>query len=626
MTTLRRFARAAQAGLSFTTISERLRLRRAFCEVTMNSSSIRATTGLPGIGNDKFRMAATQLRSKSPNRAAVPAHLRKRFWSAVVAGLLLILSPTMKAQDVAGTWTGTDVTSLSAGGKSGSVSFSCTFVFGFDSQGFNRVAITETCTAVNLPTTITSTVKVGQVTSSSHLVYGDINGFSIFATTVFEDPNSIGSGSQLSGPLSTPTTMRLTYSGTNNGITKNEVATLSFVGPPLITEQPVSQTATAGTSVSFSITAAGALGYQWYLNDVAIPNATGSTLALGNVQAGNAGFYMATVANGNGSVASKRVTLNVNPPVGAPALSQQPVSLTIAVGLGASFNVVATGTAPLSYQWRKDGVAIAGATSAALILSNLTLGDAGIYSVIVSNNVSSVTSLNATLTVVVPSLPPAITSQPRSVLVRPGATVAFTVGATSTTAVSYQWKKNGVNIAGATSSTLVINPIGTTEAASYTVVASNAIGSVTSAAATIGLRSLADFGRLVNLSILTDVSAADPFFTIGTVLGGAGTSVSKPLLVRAVGPSLTPLGVGGVLPDPKLDLFSGQTLTASNDNWGGDAQIAATSATVGAFSLTSGTSKDAVLLITLTAGSYTVQVSGVANTGGIALVEIYEVP
>ena len=79
--------------------------------------------------------------------------------------------------------------------------------------------------------------------------------------------------------------------------------------------------------------------------------------------------------------------------------------------------------------------------------------------------------------------------------------------------------------------------------------------------------------------------------------------------------------------DPKLELFSGQTVIASNDNWGGDVQLTAVGTSVGAFAVTDAASKDAMLVITLAPGNYTAQASPVAGTpGGPAIVEVYEVP
>jgi len=81
-----------------------------------------------------------------------------------------------------------------------------------------------------------------------------------------------------------------------------------------------------------------------------------------------------------------------------------------------------------------------------------------------------------------------------------------------------------------------------------------------------------------------------------------------------------------LLADPQIALFQGDTTLIENDNWGGTATLKETFASLGAFPLSHDTSKDAALLVTLDPGVYTVQVSGVNNTTGIALVEIYEVP
>jgi len=112
-----------------------------------------------------------------------------------------------------------------------------------------------------------------------------------------------------------------------------------------------------------------------------------------------------------------------------------------------------------------------------------------------------------------------------------------------------------------------------------------------------------------------------PPFLIGFVLAGTGT---KQLLIRAVGPGLAVFGVTGVLADPLLQVVnSAGTTVAANDNW--DFTLASTFAQVAAFPLTPN-SRDAALLVTLPAGaSYTVQVSGVNNGTGEALIEVYEI-
>jgi hypothetical protein len=98
------------------------------------------------------------------------------------------------------------------------------------------------------------------------------------------------------------------------------------------------------------------------------------------------------------------------------------------------------------------------------------------------------------------------------------------------------------------------------------------------------------------------------------------------VLIRAIGPTLAVFGVTDTLSDPRLRLFSGSTLVAENDNWGGQAGLTAAAAAVGAFALSNPASSDAVLLLTLPPGGYTAQVSGANNGTGVALVEVYELP
>ena len=125
-------------------------------------------------------------------------------------------------------------------------------------------------------------------------------------------------------------------------------------------------------------------------------------------------------------------------------------------------------------------------------------------------------------------------------------------------------------------------------------------------------------------SVFKNIGAGE-VLTAGFVIGGTTT---KQVLIRAVGPTFgaPPFSFFGVMADPKLDLFSGQTVINSNDNWGGGTAFTTAFTRVGAFGLASATSKDAVLLVTLAPGSYTAQVSGVAGSSGLTLVEIYEVP
>lgn len=131
--------------------------------------------------------------------------------------------------------------------------------------------------------------------------------------------------------------------------------------------------------------------------------------------------------------------------------------------------------------------------------------------------------------------------------------------------------------------------------------------------------------KVVNLSSRGPVGRGDDIMIVGFVING---TAPKKVLVRGVGPALTPLGVTGALADPKLQLFKGSTVIFENDNWsaGADATDIANAATsCGASSLPVG-SKDAAILVSLAPGVYSAHVRGVGDTTGVALIEMYEVP
>src|SRR5262249_20104628 len=149
----------------------------------------------------------------------------------------------------------------------------------------------------------------------------------------------------------------------------------------------------------------------------------------------------------------------------APTITTQPSSQSVCAGSNVSFTVAATGT-NLSYQWRKNTVNIGGANSSTYSITNVTAGDAGNYDVIVSTSCgTNVTSATATLTVGNTS----ITTQPGNQTVCPGNNVTFTVVA-SGSSLTYQWRKNTVNISGATSSSYTITNATAGDAGNYDVV------------------------------------------------------------------------------------------------------------------------------------------------------------
>ncbi len=431
---------------------------------------------------------------------------------------------------------------------------------------------------------------------------------------------------------------------------------------PSITTQPQNQSVVAGGNVTFSVRATGspAPTFQWTRNGANIAGAVGADLTLTNVPAASAGTYAVVVTNSAGSVTSNSVTLTVTTPAPggtAPAIVSHPLAVTAAAGGTAALTVVATGSPEPTYQWRKDGVSIAGATDATLRLTNTTAANAGSYTVLVSNSVGSLPSSAATLTV------GAGEGRLANLSVRTnlGASATLIVGFATNGAKSVLIRGIGptlgaFGVAGVYSDPqLELYNAGSTRvgenddwaaslAAAFSAVGAfpltnlskdAALQSSLSGAHTAHLKGpgsgvvlveLYDSGsgmtqRLVNVSARNLVGTGDNIMIAGFVVDG---TVGKTLLIRAVGPTLASFGVGGTLADPKLEIFnSANAKIVENDNWSNT--LASTASSVGAFPLVAG-SRDAALLVTLPPGAYSAQVAGINNGTGEALVEVYEVP
>jgi len=249
-----------------------------------------------------------------------------------------------------------------------------------------------------------------------------------------------------------------------------------------------------GQSVKISVTADGTqpFTYQWYKNGAALSGATLADYTTAPAAAvtvvGSPDQYYASVTNAIDTTTSDIAYLTVVEPTPVAVISTQPTAKSVAAGGSATFTVVATGTGTLSYQWSKDGVTISGATTASCIVSSATSANAGSYSVSVINTVGGLASLptvSNAVALTVALTAPTITTQPapaaRTAVT--GEAVSFTVVVTGSSILSYQWKKDGVSISGATTATYSITNVSSTDAGSYTVTVSNSVGSVTSTAA-----------------------------------------------------------------------------------------------------------------------------------------------
>src|SRR5437870_3126371 len=286
----------------------------------------------------------------------------------------------------------------------------------------------------------------------------------------------------------TPSSQSMTLNGGN--ITGVNFTDNAAAVAPTITTQPANQTVTAGQTATFAVVAAGTapLGYQWQKNGANIAGATSASYTTATTTTADSGStFRVVVSNSAGTVTSSAATLTVNAAAVAPTITTQPANQTVRAEERPTFAVVAAGTAPLGYQWQKNGVNITGATSASSTARATTTADSGsTFRVVVTNTAGTVTSSAATLTVNAAAVAPTITTQPANQTVTAGQTATFAVVAAGTAPLGYQWQKNGVSIAGATSASYTTATTTTADSGStFRVVVSNTAGTVTSSAATL---------------------------------------------------------------------------------------------------------------------------------------------
>jgi PQQ enzyme repeat/Immunoglobulin I-set domain len=276
--------------------------------------------------------------------------------------------------------------------------------------------------------------------------------------------------------------------------TEATLTVASVVQGPSITQQPADESVTAGQTATFTVVAAGTapLSYQWQKGEVNIDKATSPSYTTPATSLADSGSqFRVIISNSAGNVTSNTATLTVTASALAPSILQQPVNQTVQVGQTATFTVVAAGTAPLSYQWRKGEVNIDKATSPSYTTPATSSADSGSqFRVMVSNSAGNVTSNTATLTVTASALAPSILQQPANQTVQVGQTATFTVVASGTAPLTYQWQKNRTMISGATSTTYTTPPSTPGDGGSqFRVVVSNSAGTVTSRAASLTVTS-----------------------------------------------------------------------------------------------------------------------------------------
>lgn len=246
--------------------------------------------------------------------------------------------------------------------------------------------------------------------------------------------------------------------------------------PPSIDIQPADIGVIQGANASFFVTASGTspLSYQWRFDGAVIPGATFSSYAVNVAQPEKEGAYTVVVTNIAGSVTSAPAILTVFIP---PSIGSQPLSQTVVQGSNAFFEVTVGGTEPFHYQWRFNGANIPGANEGEYTVFNAQPSSQGAYTVVITNIAGARTSSVATLTIVAA---PEISAGPASRTNTAGTDASFTVTATGSAPLSYQWLFEGAPITGATTPAYTRQKAINTDQGAYSVVVTNAAAAITS--------------------------------------------------------------------------------------------------------------------------------------------------
>jgi pectate lyase len=383
--------------------------------------------------------------------------------------------------------------------------------------------ITTTATGLAAGTWVVDTVGIGSTSASLVKNVADM------AVRFTLQSSSASGGATQVAPASGSVTMSWKSAGAR------QVHSLAIFAPalsvqtaPSITTQPIAQSVNVGANVTLSVVATGTapLAYQWYKDGAFVAGATAATLTLNNAQTTQSGSYTVIVSNNVGSTTSDAAAVAVT--VAPPAIAAQPQSQSVNLGDSVTLAIQATGTAPLSYQWFKNDALVSGATTASLAFASAQASDVGTYTVTVTNSAGSITSAPATLSVFTGPVGPTITTQPVAQSVGVGSTVTFTVAATGTAPLSYQWRKDGATLAGATSASLTLLDVQFGDAGGYSVVVNNLAGVATSATAALTVNSLTSPSALYNLTGFATAGA-------GTT-GGGVISESDPAYAHVYTP------------------------------------------------------------------------------------------
>jgi sugar lactone lactonase YvrE len=434
---------------------------------------------------------------------------------------------------------------------------------------------------------------------------------------------------------------------------------------PSIAAQPVNLHVNVGGSAVFSVGVTGTppFTYQWYFNSVAITGATDGSYTVDNAQAANAGSYVVTITNSEGTVTSSAAALTVGVLAGSPVITTQPQGALLPDGGSVALSVTVTGTAPFTYQWFQNGTAISGATAPSYAATV-----PGRYTVTVTNSIASTTSDPAAVgggsrlinistralvgtggnimiagfvidgpagvgkQVLIRGIGPALSAFGLGGLLS-NPTISVFNSTSQIVATNTGWSTNSdptgiATVAGQVGAFAL--PVGSADSellaslnpGAYTVELSGAGATTGVGLVEVYEVTASDPATMVNISTRAVVGTGGSILIAGFVVSGTQPAT---VLVRGMGPALAAF-ITGSLAQPVLTVLDKTgTKIATNTGWGTNAnaaQIAAAVHSQGAFAFAAN-GADSALLLTLQPGNYTAEVTGANGTTGTALAEVY---
>ncbi len=483
-------------------------------------------------GNQDYSLAVTGL-SQGGNNIAAPAIITQPANLSVTVGQTATFTvaasgtpvPTFqwsRSNDGGGTWTAI------VGARAATYTTPATVIGDHNAQ-FRVVVSNSAGSATSKAAVLTVTVPtvapaIGTQPANASVTVGQTATFTAAASgtpaPTFQWSRSNDAGktwTAISGATAATYTTAAMVIGDNNaqfrvvasnsaGNATSNAAVLTVTIPtvaPAISTQPANASVTVGQTATFTAAASGtpAPTFQWSRSNdggktwTAISGATAATYTTAAMVIGdNNAQFRVVASNSAGNATSNAAVLTVTVPTVAPAISTQPANASVTVGQTATFTAAASGTPAPTFQWSRSNdagktwTAISGATAATYTTAAMVIGDNNAqFRVVASNSAGNATSNAAVLTVTVPTVAPAISTQPANASVTVGQTATFTAAASGTPAPTFQWSRSNDDggtwtaIAGATAATYITpaTVIGDHNAR-FRVVASNSAGSATS--------------------------------------------------------------------------------------------------------------------------------------------------